>query len=137
MLKPDRRQSQGPMHDESQLMQRENDPGRRRNILFVCSKNRWRSPTAEAIWRKHPQLSVRSAGTSSTARRKVSAYDITWADVIIVMEEEHKSRLLAELAATVAGKPIHVLDIPDEYHYMDPELVQQLEEAVAALLGLD
>lgn len=106
------------------------------NVLFVCSANQWRSPTAEVVWRKHPALSVRSAGTSSTARRKVSVDDIRWADVILVMEEKHKARLLAEFTTTVEGKPLHVLDIPDNYKYMDPELVAELEAAVAALLGL-
>jgi hypothetical protein len=59
--------------------------GGKRNVLFICSKNQWRSPTAETVWRKHPDLSVRSAGTSSTARRKVSVDDIRWADVIFVI----------------------------------------------------
>ena len=90
-------------------------PAERRNVLFICSKNQWRSPTAEAVWRKHPALSVRSAGTGSTARRKVSVEDIRWADVIFVMEEKHKSRLLAEFTVTIERKPLHVLDIPDEY----------------------
>ncbi len=112
-------------------------PEQKRNVLFICSKNHWRSPTAETVWRKHPQLSVRSAGTSSTARRKVSVDDIRWADVILVMEEKHKSRLVAEFTTSVERKPIHVLDIPDEYKYMDPELVELLQEAVAPLLGLD
>ncbi|HYQ31230.1 MAG TPA: hypothetical protein VER04_28550 [Polyangiaceae bacterium] len=111
--------------------------GEKRNVLFICSKNQWRSPTAEAVWRKHPQLSVRSAGTSSTARRKVSVDDVRWADVIFVMEEKHKSRLLAEFTTTIEHKTLHVLDIPDDYKYMDPELVEQLQESVAALLGLD
>lgn len=110
---------------------------KKRNVLFICSKNQWRSPTAEAVWRKHPEVSVRSAGTSSTARRKVSVDDIRWADVIFVMEDKHKSRLLAEFTTTVEHKVLHVLDIPDEYKYMDPELIEQLQEAVAALLGLD
>lgn len=108
----------------------------KRNVLFICSKNQWRSPTAEAVWRKHPSLSVRSAGTSSSARRKVSVQDIRWADVIFVMEEKHKSRLFAEFTTTIERQLIHVLDIPDEYKYMDPELVEQLQESVAALLGL-
>jgi len=111
--------------------------GEKRKVLFICSKNQWRSPTAEAVWRKHPELSVRSAGTSSTARRKVSADDIKWADVIFVMEEKHRARLVAEFNSALAHKTLHVLDIPDEYKYMDFELVEQLQEAVAALLGLD
>jgi predicted protein tyrosine phosphatase len=108
-----------------------------RNVLFVCSKNQWRSPTAEAIWRKHPGLSVRSAGTSSAARHKISMDDIRWADVIVVMEEKHKTRILAEFTTSVERKPLHVLDIPDEYKFMDPELVELLRDAVAALLDLD
>jgi hypothetical protein len=52
---------------------------KKRNILFICSKNQWRSPTAETIWRKHPSLNVKSAGTSTKARRTVSSTDITWA----------------------------------------------------------
>lgn len=98
----------------------------RRNVLFVCSKNQWRSPTAVAVWRKHPALSVRSVGTSAAARHRVSAEDIEWADVIVVMEDEHRRRILADFTAAVAQKPVHVLDIPDEYQYMDPELVDQL-----------
>ena len=127
-----------PRVTETRSVQDATGPGaaERRNVLFVCSKNQWRSPTAEAIWRKHPLLSVRSAGTSSNARRKVSVEDIRWADVIFVMEEKHRSRLLAEFTTTVEHKPVHVLDIPDEYKYMDPELVEQLRRSVGALLGL-
>lgn len=102
----------------------------------MCSKNQWRSPTAETVWRRHPALSVRSAGTSSAARHVVSVEDIHWADVIMAMEAKHKARLLADFADEISGKPLHVLDIPDEYKYMDPELVEQLQEAVGSILGL-
>ncbi len=108
----------------------------KQNVLFICSKNQWRSPTAEQVFRRHPLLAVRSAGTSPGARRTVSADDIAWAGVILVMEEKHKSRLKAEFSALLAGRVIHVLDIPDDYRYMDPELVEQLEQCVPALLGL-
>ncbi len=82
-------------------------------------------------------MSVRSAGTSTNARRKVSADDILWVDVIFVMEEKHRSRLVAEFSRLLDGKTIHVLDIPDEYKYMDPELVEQLGQSVGALLSLE
>ena len=110
--------------------------GERLKVLFVCSRNQWRSPTAEQVWRRHPGVSARSAGTSSSARRKVSADDIQWADVILVMEEKHKSRLVAEFTRMLADKPVHVLDIPDEYKFMDPELVEMLEHSVGKLLDL-
>ena len=82
-------------------------------------------------------MSVRSAGTSPNSRHKVSADDIRWANVIFVMEEKHKSRLVAEFSRLLVGKTIHVLDIPDDYKYMDPELVEQLEQSVNAILYFD
>ena len=107
------------------------------NVLFICSKNQWRSPTAEQIWRKHPALNVRSAGTSPNARHPVSIDDLQWAQLIFVMEEKHKSRLLASYRRLLENMPIHVLDIPDEYKYMDPELVEQLHSCVGDILGLE
>lgn len=107
-----------------------------KNVLFICSRNQWRSPTAETVWRKHPDISVRSAGTSPSARRTVSVADIHWADVIVVMEQKHKNRLVAGFTRLLEHKPIHVLDIPDEYKYMDPELVEILEDSVGSYLDL-
>ena len=104
-------------------------------ILFICSRNQWRSPTAEQIFRKHPLMFVRSAGTSPNARRKVSAGDIRWANVIFVIEEKHKSQLVAEFSRMIDGERIHVLELPDEYKYLGPELVEQLKPSVAAILG--
>jgi predicted protein tyrosine phosphatase len=104
--------------------------------LFICSRNQWRSPTAEQVFRRHPALAVRSAGTSASARRHVSEADLAWADVVLVMEGKHKSRLLAGHPRVLVGKPLHVLDIPDDYRFMDPELVDLLQTAVPALLQL-
>lgn len=113
----------------------QHDSSKRLNVLFVCSKNQWRSPTAETIWRKHPQLNVRSGGTSPNARHHVSEADIRWADVILVMEEKHKSRLKADYTRVLDFKPIYVLDIPDDYRYMDSELVAQLQQTVPSILN--
>ena len=107
------------------------------NILFICSRNQWRSPTAEKIWQKHPALSVRSAGTSPNARRRVSVKDLQWAEVIFVMEDKHKSRLMADYRHIIEHKRLQVLDIPDEYQFMDAELVESLRKSVAAILCLD
>ena len=63
--------------------------------------------------------------------------DVRWADIIMVMEEKHKSRLVAEFTGLLDNKPIHVLDIPDEYKFMDPELVEMLEQSVNSILGLE
>jgi predicted protein tyrosine phosphatase len=103
-----------------------------KNLLFICSRNQWRSPTAEAIWRKHPDFNVKSAGTSPQAKKTVSSADIRWADIIFVMEQKHKNRLKAKYSRMLDHKPLHVLNIPDEYKYMDPELVDELKALVGA-----
>jgi predicted protein tyrosine phosphatase len=103
-------------------------------LLFVCSRNQWRSPSAEQVWRKDPRVLARSAGTSPNARHTISIADVQWADVILVMEEKHKSRIKAEFTRLLDHKPIHVLDIPDEYKFMDAELVEILEIAVESII---
>ena len=105
------------------------------NLLFICSRNQWRSPTAEQVWRKSPGYQAKSAGTSPKAKRTVSSADIHWANIIFVMEKKHKNRLVAQFARMLDHKPIHILDIPDEYQYMDKELVDELEEKVSAIIN--
>jgi predicted protein tyrosine phosphatase len=80
---------------------------------------------------------VRSAGTGASARHRVTGSDLRWADVVLAMEAKHKARLLADHADAVAGRPIHVLDIPDVYGFMDPELVELLRSSVEGILGLE
>lgn len=104
-------------------------------LLFICSRNQWRSPTAEAIWRRQPGFEVRSAGTSPNARKSISPADILWADIIFVMEHKHLKRLRAEYMQLLEHKRVHVLDIPDDYRFMDPELVDMLEESVNSYLA--
>jgi len=107
------------------------------NILFICSRNQWRSPTAEQVWRDHPGLSVKSAGTSRNAKKSVTADMLKWADVVFTMEQKHKNRLVADFSRILEHKPVHVLDIPDDYQYMDPDLVSIVKETVSHHLGLE
>ena len=100
------------------------------NILFVCSRNQWRSPTAEAIYKNRPNLNVKSAGTSSSARIKLSAKTIIWAELIFVMEKKHKQRMIESFPIECEGKEIIILDIPDEYQFMDKELMEEIETKV-------
>jgi predicted protein tyrosine phosphatase len=74
------------------------------NILFICSRNKWRSPTAETIYKNHPLHHVRSAGTSASARIKISSKLISWADFIFVMEKEHKTRIQKNFRDELHGK---------------------------------
>lgn len=100
------------------------------NLLFICSRNQWRSPTAEQLFRRHSHHQARSAGTSPNARRTVSANDIAWAEHIFVMEEKHQSRLKALFPRALQHKNITVLDIPDDYRYMDAELIELLQNSL-------
>ncbi len=104
------------------------------NILFVCSMNRWRSPTAECIYKNHTKLNVRSAGLSPNAKRKISLNDLIWADLVFVMERKHKLRLNALFRETSNHPPIHILDIPDDFQFMDPELIIELKASCDPIL---
>ena len=81
-----------------------------------------------------PGYVARSAGTSPKAQKTVSAADIRWADLILVMETKHKIRLKAQFNRLLNHQVIHVLNIPDEYQYMDPALIEELKVTVSALL---
>ena len=106
------------------------------NILFVCTKNQWRSPTAERIYKDYPNIATRSAGISRSARKLIKVTDIQWADFIFVMENKHKRYIIEQFRNQLKTKTLIVLDIPDEYQYMDEELVTWLTEAINAHLCL-
>jgi predicted protein tyrosine phosphatase len=101
------------------------------SVLFICGKNKWRSPTAENIFADHPGVVTASAGLSHDAELPVSAELIEWADLIFVMEKAHKAKLSARFNANLAGKRVVCLGIPDNYQYMQPELVKLLRIKVA------
>ena len=103
-------------------------------LLFVCSRNQWRSPTAEAIYRNDPRVEVLSAGVSASARRRVTQSMLQWADLVLVMESEHKQRLRESFPEAMREARVVVLDIPDDYHFMEPELVTMISERVEPLI---
>lgn len=100
------------------------------NFLFVCTFNKFRSLTAEKIFKNHPYHNVRSVGTSHKARRTVNKGDTNWADTIFVMEQEHKAMLEERFPTQISNKKLIVLDIPDIYPFMDDELIEILKHSV-------
>lgn len=104
------------------------------NLLFICSKNHWRSPTAEKIFGKLPIVKTRSCGTANSARKVISSADIEWADLIFVMEQSHKQRIKSLFSDALRSNKLFVLDIPDDYKFMDPELIEILEKTVTPIL---
>lgn len=105
------------------------------NVLFVCGRNQWRGPTAEKLFSNKRGIKVSSAGLSPRSPRKLSSSDLVWADVVYVMEQEHKKRILKFFRCNETLPPIHSLDIPDRYKFMDPELVALLQEQLEPLLA--
>jgi predicted protein tyrosine phosphatase len=98
--------------------------------LFVCSQNRLRSPTAEAVFAAYDGLETLSAGVDSDAVTPVDAELIEWAEVIFAMENYHRNKLRQRFGKLLDGKRLIVLRIRDDYDYMQPELVEILKQKV-------
>ena len=91
--------------------------------------NKQRSATAERIYRNDPRIEARSAGVRANANRRVAENDLRWADIVFVMEREHKLAITTRFDGNpgLALPPIDVLDIPDEFEFMDPSLAEMLK----------
>lgn len=94
-----------------------------RRVLFLCSRNRLRSPTAEKVFAAWPQVETDSAGLAADADTPLSVEQLDWAKLILVMEPAHRRRLLMRYRDHLKGKRVVVLGIRDEYDFMQPELI--------------
>ncbi|MFN3676547.1 MAG: low molecular weight protein tyrosine phosphatase family protein [Sphingomonas pseudosanguinis] len=101
------------------------------NVLFVCSQNRLRSPTAEQVFATRRDLEVMSAGTNNDAGNSLTAELVSWADVIVVMEKTHRTKVQTRFRSALNGKRMTCLDIPDDYAFMDPALITLLMARLA------
>ncbi len=104
-------------------------------LLFICSRNKQRSLTAERIFDGFDGHQARSAGTEPGARIRVTAGHLGWADLIFVMEKRHQQRLQAKFADALTGKRLIVLHIPDAFALMDAPLIHRLREIVPPYLA--
>jgi predicted protein tyrosine phosphatase len=94
--------------------------------LFLCSRNRLRSPTAEQVFTSFPGVETDSAGLSPDADQVLSSDQVDWATIVFVMEAAHRR---------LKGKRVVCLDIRDEYGFMQPELVALLLAKVGPFLS--
>jgi predicted protein tyrosine phosphatase len=99
-------------------------------LLFICSRNRWRSPTAEALFQGDSKFQAKSAGTETGARRRVTPGLIGWADIIFTMEKKHSDYLQRKFPDAIDGKRIICLRIPDEFGFNDPGLIDLLHATI-------
>lgn len=100
------------------------------NLLFVCARNRRRSPTAEAAFAGVCGVATDSAGLSPDAEQRLTAEQLAWADVVFVMERRHRAALTRGFSGALRGKRVVCLGIPDDFAFDDPELVRLLWERV-------
>jgi predicted protein tyrosine phosphatase len=105
-------------------------------LLFVCSRNRRRSLTAEMHFSGLPCLEVRSAGTQPSARVVVNEGHVKWADIIFAMEKSHLAKLHRKFGDALDGKCLITLHIPDDYETMQDELIDELEAKVGEHVDL-
>jgi predicted protein tyrosine phosphatase len=104
------------------------------NVLFVCSQNKWRSPTAERIFARYPGVECSSAGLNNDAENPLAPEQVERADIIFVMERAQRTKLSARFKKYLKGARVICLDIPDKYKFMDPALVSLLESKVPQFL---
>ncbi|MGL4637028.1 MAG: low molecular weight protein tyrosine phosphatase family protein [Beijerinckiaceae bacterium] len=101
-----------------------------KSVLFLCARNRLRSPTAENIFSHLRGFEVSSAGINSDADNPVTGEMIEEADIIFVMEKSHRQKLQKRFQRYLRKARVICLDIPDEYEFMDPQLVDLLNKKV-------
>lgn len=100
------------------------------NVLFICGKNRLRSPTAEQLFASWPEVETASAGLGNDADVQVTPELVRWADLIFVMERTHRSKLSSRFKAHLGSTRVVCLNIADDYEFMEPRLVQLLQARV-------
>ena len=108
----------------------------RPNILIVCGRNKRRSRTAEYIFKNDSRFAIRSVGLSPKSDRQIKEKDISWADLIFVMEDGQGARI-AGTYRKMDLPPIHVLHIEDEYEYLDEELIYLLTDKINSTLRIE
>ena len=101
----------------------------KKHLLFLCSANLDRSPTAESLFKGNIEYEARSCGLSLLAKKQATRTLIAWADTIFVMDERndmHKT-LLTQRFPEAWYKEIVILVISNEFTRNDPELLRLLK----------
>lgn len=105
-------------------------------LLFICSRNKIRSLTAEKLMEGVPAYDARSAGTQPSARVAITSGLIRWADIIFCMEKSHLQKIRERFPEELEGKRMIALHVPDEYQFMAEDLIDELRAKLAEHLDL-
>jgi predicted protein tyrosine phosphatase len=107
-----------------------------KKLLFVCSQNRIRSLSAEKYFEGFPLYQVRSVGTQPDARIVVTEGHLGWADIVFCMEKSHLNRLRRKFPEALRGKRVITLHIPDDYEFMDADLLDEFRAKLGPYVTL-
>ena len=99
-------------------------------ILFICNQNQNRSKTAEVLFKD--RYETKSAGLFN--EKPVSAKEIEWADIVIVMEELQRTEISKRFPKQYLQKRIVSLNVPDIFHFNQPELIEALKSRFTPLI---
>ena len=99
-------------------------------VLFICNQNQNRSKTAEDLFKG--KFQTKSAGLYN--ENPVSEKQLSWADLVIVMEDGQRAELAKRFPKLYLQKKILSFDIPDVYYYNQPELVNLLKSKIEELV---
>ena len=110
--------------------------GGAKRVLTVCSAGLLRSPTTAWVLSNPPwNFNTRACGYNDEyALIILDDVLVEWADEIIVMDQKQEIIVRNMLKNTMnPKKPVHVLNIPDNYGFRDPKLVEIIKEKVAEI----
>lgn len=101
--------------------------GTDKKVLFICSMGILRSATAARLYAH--KYNTRSAGSWGDALIPITPMLLAWAEEIVFVNKENFENAVAEFGEEVFKEtPTKVLDIPDRYPHMHPELQQAFKE---------
>lgn len=98
-------------------------------VLFVCNQGKHRSRTASDLF--STVLETKSAGLFN--EEPVTSRDLTWAELVVVMTDDHRQEIAERFPKQYMAKRILSLGVPDTYNYGHPELKQMLSHRMREL----
>jgi predicted protein tyrosine phosphatase len=105
--------------------------GKDKKVLFVCSAGILRSATGSRMYAH--KYNTRAAGSEHYALVPVSGDLLVWADEIVFVNKENYNSTAEIFDMTEIDPKVKVLNIPDQYPYMDTRLQKHFEEQYEAL----
>lgn len=104
-----------------------------KRVLCVCSAGLLRSPTAALVLAQEPfNFNTRAVGASQEyALIPLDSVHVHWADEIVTMEKSHTllvKEFIHKVGLVEHAPKIVQLDIPDNYEYRNPELIELIKE---------